>query len=311
MRRRTVSLEVAASSACWMTDGPSASAHPEVVLGRGEERRPHPHPGRARARARRPPAVRCRYHRRPAPGVVPDRVDDLRPQHHRADLTGVPAGLVALRDRRCPPRCRHAARACLAVPASAATGTPAACACSMTSFGGEPRALAIRLIGCSSATSTCERATECSQPSTPSLPGSVVGQRRHPEVGQGLGDEVTVGLRDQLVDVDGGALGGHLRRHHDVDAVGLAVGVVVHPAQHGLEFVGMVEPDAAQHAHPAGPGDRRGDLLRRGEDEDRVVDAEPVAQFGAHQLASALPGACLAWHVVGRAAASVCSLAHL
>src|SRR5689334_13594645 len=58
--------------------------------------------------------------------------------------------------------------ACEALPARAATGTPAACTCSITSTGGEPSALAIRRIGCSSATSTCERATECSQPRTPS-----------------------------------------------------------------------------------------------------------------------------------------------
>ena len=77
--------------------------------------------------------------------------------------------------------------------------------------------------------------------------------------------------------------------------------------QDRLELVGVVEPDAAEHAHPAGPGDRRGDLLRRGEREDRVVDAEAVAQLGAHQLAAP---ACLAWtSSAGRC--SVCSLAHL
>ena len=41
-------------------------------------------------------------------------------------------------------------------------------------------------------------------------------------------------------------------RHHDVDAVRLAVGVLVHPVQHVLELVGVVEPHAAQHAEPAG-----------------------------------------------------------
>ena len=35
----------------------------------------------------------------------------------------------------------------------------------------------------------------------------VVGQRRHPEVGERLVDEVAVALRDQLVDVAGRALG--------------------------------------------------------------------------------------------------------
>ncbi len=65
--------------------------------------------------------------------------------------------------------------ACLALPASAATGTPASCTWSMTSFGGEPSALAINLIGCLSATSTCDRATECSQPSTPAERSSSSG----------------------------------------------------------------------------------------------------------------------------------------
>ena len=64
--------------------------------------------------------------------------------------------------------------ACSLAPASAATATPFWCARSMTSAGGEPRALAISLICpylrvCSMATSTCERATECSQPRTPVL----------------------------------------------------------------------------------------------------------------------------------------------
>ena len=40
----------------------------------------------------------------------------------------------------------------------------------MTSFGGEPSALAISTGRCFSATSTCERAIECSQPRTPSRP---------------------------------------------------------------------------------------------------------------------------------------------
>ena len=40
----------------------------------------------------------------------------------------------------------------------------------MTSFGGVPSALAMSTGRCCSATSTCERAIECSQPSTPSRP---------------------------------------------------------------------------------------------------------------------------------------------
>ena len=45
---------------------------------------------------------------------------------------------------------------------------------------------------------------------------------------------------------------------------------------------------------------RGGDLLRRGEDEDRVLDAEPVTQGGAHQRAALVSSA---------ERTSVCSLA--
>src|SRR5436305_1442088 len=55
-----------------------------------------------------------------------------------------------------------------AFPASAATSMPRWCAASITSAGGEPSALAISRAGWPRATSTCWRATECSQPSTPS-----------------------------------------------------------------------------------------------------------------------------------------------
>ena len=37
----------------------------------------------------------------------------------------------------------------------------------------------------------------------------VVRKRRNTKIGKGVGDEVAVRLRDQLVDVDGRALGGH------------------------------------------------------------------------------------------------------
>ena len=60
------------------------------------------------------------------------------------------------------------ARACSAFPASAATSMPRSCALAMTSGGGGPSAFAISRAGWASATSTCLRATECSQPITPS-----------------------------------------------------------------------------------------------------------------------------------------------
>ena len=71
----------------------------------------------------------------------------------------------------------------------------------MTSFGGEPSALAISLIGC------LQRHLDV-RPGHRMQPAEhargallVVGQRRHPEVGERLRDEVAVALRDQLVDV--------------------------------------------------------------------------------------------------------------
>src|SRR6266581_5215944 len=59
-------------------------------------------------------------------------------------------------------------RACSAFPASAATSMPRSCAPAMTSGGGGPSAFAISRAGWPSATSTCLRAIEWSQPSTPS-----------------------------------------------------------------------------------------------------------------------------------------------
>ena len=107
-------------------------------------------------------------------------------------------------------------------------------------------------------------------------------QRRNAEIGQGLIDEIAVRLWDQLVDVDRTAFGRHRCRHHDVDTVGQAIGIGVHPAQHRLEFIGVVEAHRPKDTHTAGPGDGRGHLLRRGEHEDRVFDTEAIAQFGVH-----------------------------
>src|SRR6476661_1394165 len=161
-------------------------------------------------------------------------------------------------------------RACFAFPASAATSMPRSCALAMTSGGGGPSAFAISPAGRPSATSTCLRA---------------VGPRRYPEPEQRLLDEVLVGLRDQLGEVLLPALGRDQGRHDYVDAVRAPVGVLVHPVQARVQFGRVVEPDAAQHAEAAGPADRGGDVLRRGESDDGVLDAEQVAQDGLHGAA--------------------------
>ncbi len=77
----------------------------------------------------------------------------------------------------------------------------------MTSAGGGPSALAISRAGWASATSTCWRATECSQPSTPSLARAPSGSGGTPSLSQGLLDEVGVAGRDQRAQVGRGALG--------------------------------------------------------------------------------------------------------
>ena len=84
-----------------------------------------------------------------------------------------------------------------------------------------------------------------------------VGRKRwHAELAQRLGDELLVALGDVLAEVGLRALRRHLCGHDDVDAVWLAVGVLVHPVQDAVELVRIVEPHAAEHAHPAGAADR-------------------------------------------------------
>ena len=121
------------------------------------------------------------------------------------------------------------------------------------------------------------------QPAEHAVAGrAVLGQRRHAQPGQRLLDEVPVPRRDQLAQVGRGSLGGLAGGHHDVDAVGPPGRVRVHPVQRGVQVGRVVEPDAAEHAQPARPADGRRDMLGRGEADDRVLDAEQVAQRGPH-----------------------------
>ena len=70
----------------------------EVVLGRRQERRAHPHPLRAQRECGRDLPAGADPAGGEHRGLAVERVDDLRPQHHRADLAGVATGLVALGD---------------------------------------------------------------------------------------------------------------------------------------------------------------------------------------------------------------------
>ena len=115
-------------------------------------------------------------------------------QHHAGDLAGVAAGLVALGDDDVD-AVAHVRQRVLGGAGERGDLDAVLVAFSITSTGGEPSALAISTGRCFSATSRCERATECSQPRTPSRP-SPSGQRRDAELEQRLVDELPVLLGD-------------------------------------------------------------------------------------------------------------------
>ena len=172
--------------------------------------------------------------------------------------------------------------ACLAAPASAATLMPCSWHFSITSTGGEPSALAISTGRCLSATSRCDRATECSQPRTPSRPS--------PSGSGGTPSLRSVSSTNFLC-----SSGIIAPRSTDVPSVGIFIGITMSTpyglpsvlsssqVSVSLELVGVVEADAAEDAEPAGARDRGGDVLGRGEREDRVLDPERVAQRRTHQ----------------------------
>ena len=72
-----------------------------------------------------------------------------------------------------------------------------------------------------------------------------------------------------------------LGRHDEVDAVGLAVDVLVDPLQLDLELVGR-EVERAEHAHAAGPAHRGDDVAAVAEREDRELEAQVPGELGAH-----------------------------
>src|SRR5690606_5209563 len=71
----------------------------------------------------------------------------------------------------------------------------------------------------------------------------------------------------------------------DVDAVGLVADVLVEPGELDLELLGA-EADGAEHADPARLGHRGDDVAAVAEGEDRELDAQLVADRGAHGGAS-------------------------
>ena len=120
-----------------------------------------------------------------------------------------------------------------------------------------------------------------------------LGELRHVVLGQELVDPVAVLLRDHLLELLAHPLRVELagarvlRRHHDVDAVRLAVDVLVDPVQLDLELVGR-ERQRAEHAEAARLAHRGDDVAAVAEREDRQVDAEHFARTGLHACTSAI-----------------------
>ena len=164
------------------------------------------------------------------------------------------------------------------------------------SFGGDPSVLAINRIGCASDTSTRSRATSSVQPTTPParVPSGSGGQL---EALHQLVDEVPVLLVDHRADLAHELLAvlpvhvERLLRHHHVGAVRLAVDVLVHPAELGLELLGA-HAHRAEHAEPAGAAHRGGDVAAVREREDRVLDADRVTERCAHDVPLGLRTLC-------------------
>ena len=116
----------------------------------------------------------------------------------------------------------------------------------------------------------------------------VLGQRRHAELVEHAVDPLERLLRHHLLQL-GQQRAGVLeagtdvrRRDHDVDAVRLAVDVLVDPLQLELELLGR-ERERAEHADATGVRHRGHDIAAVAEREDRELDPEPLAQFVVHE----------------------------
>ena len=104
----------------------------------------------------------------------------------------------------------------------------------------------------------------------------VVGEFGDVVLLEGVLDEVAVGLGDhgfELVLGGGGGTGGEGGGHDNVDAVGLAVDVLVDPGELDLELVGG-EGEGAEDAEAAGLGDGGDDVAAVGEGEDGEFDVQ-------------------------------------
>ncbi len=100
--------------------------------------------------------------------------------------------------------------------------------------------------------------------------------------GEGLLDELPVAGRDHRLHI-GLAHALHLLGgHDDVEAVGLAVRVFLHPVEVACEVVGGGVADRAEYAESSGPGDGRRHRRERREAEDGVLDPQFLTQLRLH-----------------------------
>ncbi len=113
--------------------------------------------------------------------------------------------------------------------------------------------------------------------------GLALGELGHVVLGEGVADEGAVSGRDHRLDVGlADAVDGLLGGHDDVEAVGLAVGVRLHPVEVAYQVVGRGVAHRAEYAEPARPGDRGGDRGEGREAEDGVLDSQFPAQLRLH-----------------------------
>ncbi len=117
--------------------------------------------------------------------------------------------------------------------------------------------------------------------------GHLLGEWRHAVLGEHLLDPVAVLLADHLLELTLEHVGIdtfgqlHLGRHHEVDAVGLAVDVLLDPLQLDLELVGR-EVEGAEDAHTTRPADGGDDVAAVTEGEDRKFEAQITGELCTH-----------------------------
>ncbi len=216
-----------------------------------------------------------------------DLLDDLGPQHDRADLAAVPTCLAALGDDDVDTRVGMLARLRRRTAQRRHLESRLVNVLDHLGRRGAERVgdhLHLRVL---------ERHLDLGRGSrlgpTEQLQGVAVAVfDRHTMVGEDLLAEVEVLLRHHLAQRLGQLLRGQVGVHafvfvrdHDVDAVGVIADVLVNPFQLDLQLLGR-EADRSEHAEPPGLADRYDDVAAVGEGEYRELDAEFVADRGVH-----------------------------